>query len=163
MCLCVFTVKLQAAPAISNRTPIHITADHFHFNQSTGIGVYTGRVHVTQGVLTIKGNRLTVIAPPNEPVEHLRMDGSPATFHDVTPKGKTVNGHAQHMHYLPNKHLVQLEGQAKLIQSRNTFSSNHIIYNTQSGVVIAGSPGNRVKATLVPQKQKDQKRRQQAP
>lgn len=163
MCLCVFTVKLQAAPAISNRTPIHITADHFHFNQSTGIGVYTGRVHVTQGVLTIKGNRLTVIAPPNEPVEHLRMDGSPATFHDVTPKGKTVNGHAQHMHYLPNQHLVQLEGQAKLIQSRNTFSSNHIIYNTQSGVVIAGSPGNRVKATLVPQKQKDQKRRQQAP
>ncbi|AOU99032.1 lipopolysaccharide transport periplasmic protein LptA [Acidihalobacter yilgarnensis] len=138
------------APPVSRNAPVHISADRFHFDQKTGIGIYTGHVHVTQNALTIDGERLTVIAPPKGPVERLTMDGAPASFSDVTPKGKPVKGHATHMLYLPGNQEIHLDGQAKLIQERNTFSSARIVYDTKSGVVTAGAPGNRVKATLVP-------------
>ncbi|OBS09110.1 lipopolysaccharide transport periplasmic protein LptA [Acidihalobacter prosperus] len=139
-----------AAPPVARDAPVHISADRFHFDQKTGVGIYTGHVRVTQNTLTIDGDRLTVVAPPKGPVERLTMDGNPATFSDVTPKGKPVKGHAAHMLYLPDSRQIQLQGQAELSQERNTFSSTHIVYDTKNGVVTAGAPGHRVEATLVP-------------
>lgn len=142
-----------AAPPVSRDAPVHVSADHFHFDQKSGIGVYTGRVRVQQNSLTIVGERLTVVAPPNAPVERLSMEGTPARFSDVTPKGRKVDGHAAHMRYLPASQQVHLDGAAELTEGANTFSSAHIVYDTKTGVVTAGTPGTRVEATLVPGKQ----------
>lgn len=143
----------SAAPPVSRDAPVHVSADHFHFDQKTGIGIYTGRVRVQQNSLTIEGERLTVVAPPNAPVERLGMEGAPARFSDVTPKGRKVDGHAAHMRYLPDSQQVHLDGAAELTEGANTFSSAHIVYDTKTGVVTAGAPGQRVEATLVPGQQ----------
>lgn len=139
-----------SASPIARNAPVHISADQFHFDQKTGIGIYTGHVHVTQNALVINGQKLTVIAPPKGPIERLTMQGTPATFSDITPKGKAVKGQASDLLYLPARQQIQLQGKAKLVQNRNAFSSALIVYDTQNGVVTAGAPGKRIEATLVP-------------
>lgn len=144
-------------------TPVHISADQFHLDQKTGISTYTGHVRVTQNRLIIDGKRLTVIAPAKGPVTQLSIDGAPARFSDTTSKGKPVSGHALRMLYLPRDQQIQLNGKAELIQGRNTFSSAHIVYDTQNGAVTAGAPGNRVEATLTPNKTVDHSKGKPAP
>lgn len=145
-----FSCNAFSASALARNAPVHISADQFHYDQKTGISIYSGHVHVTQNALVLNGRSLTVIAPAKGPVEKLTMAGNPATFTDITPKGKTVRGQATNLLYLPGHQQIQLQGKAKLVQNLNTFSSALIIYDTQNGVVTAGAPGKRIEATLVP-------------
>ena len=40
--------------------PMHIEADRASLNEKTGISTYEGNVHVQQGTLNLRGDRMTV-------------------------------------------------------------------------------------------------------
>lgn len=135
---------------MASKAPVHISADHFRFDQKKGVGNYTGNVVVTQDKLLIKGARLNIVAPANGPIEKLTMTGSPAHFQDTTPNGRHITGQAGTMVYSPGAQRIVLTGQARLQQGGNTFRASRIIYDLRQDLVDAGAPGQRIEATFTP-------------
>lgn len=150
-CLLLPTAALaQTAAPVSSKAPVHISADHFRFDQKKGVGNYTGNVVVTQDKLIIKGARLDILAPANGPIEKLTMTGTPAHFQDTTPNGKNINGQAATMVYSPGSQRIVLTGKAQLQQGGNTFRASRITYDLRQDLVDAGAPGQRIEATFTP-------------
>lgn len=139
-----------AQTPVASKTPIHISADHFRFNQKKGIGDYLGKVIVTQDKLLIKGDKLNIIAPNNGPIQSLTMTGAPATFDDTTTDGKHIAGQASKMVYSPASQRIVLTGHAQITQGSNNFRSTHIVYDIRRDLVEAGAPGQRIEATFAP-------------
>ncbi|APZ43934.1 lipopolysaccharide transport periplasmic protein LptA [Acidihalobacter ferrooxydans] len=134
----------------ASRAPVHISADHFRFDQPKGIGNYSGNVIVTQAKLIIKGAKLTILAPQNGTLKKLTMTGNLAAFQDVTTTGKAVSGQALRMEYDPAKQQIVLLGKARVEQSGNTFRAARIVYDIRHDLVDAGAPGQRIEATFKP-------------
>lgn len=134
----------------SSKAPVHISADHFRFDQQKGLGDYSGKVVVTQDKLVIKGDKLIIVAPNNGPIEKLTMTGAPASFEDTTADGKQVMGQAQNMEYNPVNQRITLTGEARVKQNGSTFRSARIVYDIRRDLVDAGAPGQRIEATFAP-------------
>jgi len=148
--LCVAPLPAVAQTPAASRAPVHISADHFHFDQRKGAGNYSGNVVVTQGKLVIKGDKLDILAPGNGPIQKLTMTGAPATFEDVTADGKHINGQSKDMVYSPAEQRIVLTGDARLQQRGNAFHASRIVYDIRRDLVDAGAPGQRIEATFTP-------------
>ena len=149
-CMLPTAALAQTGTPVSSKAPVHISANHFRFDQKKGVGNYTGNVVVTQDKLVIKGVRLDILAPANGPIEKLTMTGSPAHFEDTTPNGKHINGQADTMVYSPGVQRIVLTGKASLQQGGNTFRASRITYDLRQDLVDAGAPGQRIEATFTP-------------
>lgn len=155
MLLCGIAGDAQAAdvPAKSPPAPLVIEADQVQINDKTGVSVYKGNVQVTRGAVHLSCDDLTVHNANGE-VKQSECNGRPAKFRRE-PEGdrKEVHGHADRVeYYLDDEHVVLL-GDAHLVQNRDTFSGQHIIYYLKRDVVnadAAGHSGGRVRITIHP-------------
>ncbi|MEJ2478697.1 MAG: lipopolysaccharide transport periplasmic protein LptA [Acidihalobacter sp.] len=148
--LCVAPLPAVAQTPAASKAPVHISADHFRFDQHKGTGNYNGNVVVTQDKLLIKGNKLDILAPNNGPIQKLTMTGTPATFEDTTADDKHITGRAKNMIYSPAEQRIVLTGDAQLQQRGNTFRASRIVYDIRRDLVDAGAPGQRIEATFTP-------------
>src|SRR5690606_18924806 len=71
-----------AAPAHASerRLPIELEADRAEMSQTTGTGVYTGNVVLTQGDMVITGDRMTVYTSATRELERVVVEGNLAEF-----------------------------------------------------------------------------------
>lgn len=133
--------------------PVHINADSVLFNKSKGIAVYEGNVSITQGTLEIKAYRIEIIAPNNE-IQKIMATGNPVSFKQRMDDGKAAKGNAKKFTYLVTGKRIIMDGNAKLSQNNDNFSSNHIEYSIRNGELKAGNKKDhgksRVKAVFYP-------------
>ena len=126
---------------------------------SWSVSIYSGNVKVTQGTLTLTGDRMVVHNKGND-IEKVLMDGSPATYKQ-RPDGKDHDVHARskRMEYYTTPEHIILLGQAEVNQAGDVLRSERIVYDAVKDQVNAGTdkPDDRVIITIQPKPKKDRK------
>jgi lipopolysaccharide export system protein LptA len=139
--LCLVTQTAHSLSSDKDK-PLSIEADTVEIDDKRGFTVYRGNVVVDQGTMHVTGNTL-VIERVNGKVKKVTVVGEPATYRQ-RPDGKKsdVNANARKLQVEPQKDLVTLERNAKIVQEGNVFTGNLIEYNNKLDVVKAkGSVG----------------------
>lgn len=131
--------------------PIYIEADAVDIDDRSGISTYRGNVELTQGSIVITADKVTV-TQREEQNDQIEAVGKPVTFKQDTENGKgTIRGRARRAEYFANSEIVNMIGDAVLIQGKDSFKSDRIIYDRARAVVKAGASAKgkeRVRVTI---------------
>ena len=135
------------------KKPVHINANSVEFNKAKGLAVYEGNVSISQGSLEIKAHRIQIDAPNNK-LTKITATGSPVSFKQKMDDGKLAQGTANQFIYLVESKRIIMNGNAKISQNNDNFSSNHIEFSIRNGELKAGNKNDhgksRVKAIFYP-------------
>lgn len=140
----------QPVPEIDKNQPIEITSKQLEILQSEGKSVFTGDVLAKQGDMTLSANELVVFFLK----EDNQIDRFEATG-DVlfTQLDKTAT--ADKAVYLQRDEILLLTGNAQVHQGENQIAGDEItFYVRENRSLVKSSVHNRVKAVIVPEKQK---------
>lgn len=132
---------------------IEIIADNAVINEKQNQAKYSGAVVVTQGTFKIEGDVVNLKTNENGEVETVVAQGKPARFENMRRKidKKPVNGRAETIYYTYETDRVVLTGDATITSEESAFSGSEIIYDLDSGKVIAsGNKSQRVNMTIQP-------------
>ena len=136
--------------------PINVQADHGDFradsaDSSSGTGIYTGHVVITQGSIVITGDKAKIQVINNE-LRSADVTGSPSSFQQQPDQGDLIHGVAAEVTYDASRNDVNLITQARLEQGLRLMTADHIHYNTNTQRMVAksGDDGDRVHVTLPP-------------
>ena len=136
--------------------PVELESDQASLDEQQGINIFTGNVHLRQGTMNLRGDRMTVHVVDGS-IERAEIDGNPATFVQ-RPEGREDDMHAsaRRMEYHAADERIILLGEARVWDAQgNDFRSERIVYHLRSGAVDAGggSAGDgRVRITLPPKR-----------
>lgn len=140
--------------------PIHITADTASINDKTGITTYKGKVVITQGSLLIEADYVDMYRGDSG-VDKLIAKGAPAHFRQQPEvNGPFSDAWGLHMVYMVNNQKLTITQQAKVVQEKDTFTGEKIVYDLDRSIVNAfgtnkGDPGEskgRVNMVIQPKK-----------
>ena len=138
--------------------PIYITADHVEIDKGKGFSKYTGRVHIRQGSVNIRGE-LVLFHHQNGEVEKVIINGEPASFQQQPDKGSDVIvSNARRMEYFAKTSRLFLIDDAQVTQGANRFSGERIEYDIYRGTVVAKKDEtgkSRVRAIIAPAEEKN--------
>ncbi len=133
--------------------PVEIEADSAEIDQAHQLTRYRGHVKITQGSMELEADEVVVEYQGHE-AKTITATGQPARFRQLPAKGKDwVRGQARRIVYRIDSDLVELTGQAKLTQNRDSFRSDRILYDRKAARLKAGSAAGgkqRVKVILHP-------------
>lgn len=152
ICACISLLPLTSYGRTEDtRLPLHIEANTAEFDEKTGISTYRGKVRITQGSMVLTADLITVTAP-NQQLHKITANGKPSTFHQLTDDGDPIDAEAENMEYDTKSNKIILKKKAKLMQGKNSFSSERIVYNVLTKTVEAGDvkSGDRVKMVILP-------------
>lgn len=142
--------------------PIHIEADQVEIRDREGLSIYRGNVHIVQGTLRIYGEEIRIHSN-DQGLQKVHITGKPATFYQLTDLEEEISAQGEEMEYRAKENLLILDRNAVLVQRDNRFTSEHIVYNTQTNVVKAGANKEtdtktppRVTITIMPGKTAEQ-------
>jgi lipopolysaccharide export system protein LptA len=162
MLLALLVIPCAAAAKTSDaEQPIYIEADQVEIRDREGLSIYRGNVHIVQGSLRINGNEIR-IRTTDQGMQKINISGKPATFFQLTDLNEEISAQGEEMEYQSKTGLLILDRDAALVQRDNRFTSEHIVYNTQTNVVKAGTDNQtsptdsttppRVTITIMPEK-----------
>jgi lipopolysaccharide export system protein LptA len=161
MLLALLAIPGAAAAKTSDaKQPIHIEADQVEIRDREGLSIYRGNVHIVQGSLRINGNEIRIFTN-DQGMQTVNISGKPASFFQLTDLNEEISAQGEEMEYRASTGLIIIDRDAVLVQRDNRFTSEHIVYNTQTNVVKAGtdnqasapdSPPPRVTITIMPDK-----------
>ena len=156
---------LLAACAIQNSVwanktdagePVRIEADSVEIREKDGISIYQGHVIATRGSMELKGDRIEIYSDKNRQLDHIHVSGDPARFHQLTDSGEEVQASSQEMFYRADNGIIELKGNAEVIQQNNRFTSAQIIYDTKQDTVAAqGDDKSKERVTITIQPEPD--------
>lgn len=151
-----FTGQAQQPPPLADdQQPVHITADSLHIQDQQGISIYTGNVEVTQGSLTLTGDKITLHHPQRE-IDWIQVEGQPATFKRFDPQQQAwINGRADFIDYQATAKTVLLTGNAEVEQTnKHRITGPKLFYDLQNKTLQAQSSDEekkRISVTLMPE------------
>ena len=154
-------VYLVSTPLSAQNTdkeaPVHIEADSVEMHERDDLSIYKGNVKITKGSIRITGDKI-LIQNRHGKLEHIKVNGKPATFFQLNDLNEEVSAQSFEMMYLAENSMLELNQQALLVKNQNRFSSEHIIYDAHNDIVKAGHGDKpttngqpRVKITLHPE------------
>jgi len=133
--------------------PIDIKADRVEINEKNEVSEYIGNVHLKQGSLDIKADKITVYLNKGR-LTKIAITGNPATFKQQPEDNQDlVESSAQYMEYFASKEHLVLKNSAKVVQGGNHFSGDFIEYDTLNSTVKANKDedsDSRVHAIIQP-------------
>jgi len=134
--------------------PIQVEADSLEVRDQENISIYTGNVHLNQGSLEFRCERLTLYFDDQKQLILMEMTGSPATFRQLDDQQQELNGQADQLQYRQSESILILSGNARFSHVGDTIEGNKIQINTENDSVQAGSsdPDSRVKMLIQPKK-----------
>lgn len=141
--------------------PIEVRADKFNGDEVKQTAVYSGSVQVTQGSMSLKGDRLELRLTPKG-YRQATVSGKPAKFRqkkEAKTKGveEWINAQAATIQYDEENDVVTLSGNAKLSRTENgverdVTQGSRIVYDLRNArsVVEGGGSGGRVTTIIAP-------------
>ncbi len=150
-----FAEALADTTTPDEEQPVHISADSLDIQDQTGLSVYTGRVEVIQGSLTLNGDRIT-IQHPERSVQSIKVTGQQARFKRFDAVEQTwVKGRADFIHYQADERTLLLIGSAKVEQpGKHLITGPKLFYDMQNKTLKAQSTPKqkqRISVTLMPE------------
>ncbi len=143
---------ISLAKKSDTEQPIFVEADSADINDRTGISVYSGDVRVTQGTIELIADKVTIIQKDGK-TNQVIAEGSPVKFQQMTDKDQLIKARARKADYFLESEILNMTGDAILIQEKDTFSSDRITLDRNSGQVKAGSSAKgkqRVRISIQP-------------
>lgn len=142
------TTTWAAKPA----APINIEADKADIQRD--YSTYTGNVRITQGGVTLAGDRLAVRKLGSNSFE-LTLSGTPATIDQAAqrPGENPIRGRSAKVLYLSSSGILTLSGNAVLNRGGEEITGETIQYDWQARRTLVNnnsSSGGRVSITLQP-------------
>lgn len=124
---------------------IQLSADKADINQETHKGMYMQHVEFDQGTTHLRATQaMTKVNEKNKLIE-VTADGdkhNQAHFWTLTDEKKpALHAYANSIRYFPEKHLIQLIGNARVEQGMDSFSAPSIHYDTLHKHVVSQSNG----------------------
>lgn len=159
-----------AALSSDSNKPMEIVANEAEHDNKKQITIYRGDVEVTQGTLFISGHTLTVYYTDDQELDHAIMEGNRAYYKQLPDNSKVYDeAWADQMEYYPEKGMVILIGDGKVVQKDVRFTGDRIEYDTVNSRVIAktvrqtvedkekqpAKEDGRVRVIITPKKQTD--------
>ena len=155
--LLVFVPAMAQGLSSDRNQPITIEADRATLNEKDGSSIYEGNVHLQQGTLNLRGNRMTVQIADDE-IEEIVLTGQPASYRQ-RPDGRDTDQHAEAgriEYHAADERLILLDNARVWQSDAEEFRSERIVYHIKKNTVSAGgSAGDRVRITLQPKQQPD--------
>lgn len=136
-------------------SPIDITADAVEIDDGRHTSTYTGKVEVQQGSMRLLADRVTVYHQPSRQPNRIIATGAPVRYWQKTDDGQEVKAEARRMEYSAAREEILLIDRARLIQGRDSFSSDRILYDRGKAVVKAGASAHgrqRVHISITPKR-----------
>lgn len=142
----------QALPEDKD-APVEIEADSGDLDQATNRTIYQGNVKITQGTMELLADKVVVQYKGSKPHEIIAT-GRPARFKQLPARGKEwIKGSGRRIVYRIHSDEVVLSGGAELLQNRDSFRSDRIVYDRKAGRLKAGAAAggkSRVKVIVHP-------------
>jgi lipopolysaccharide export system protein LptA len=140
--------------------PMHLEADQVIMNDAKQISTFIGNVHLSQGTLLIRGDKI-IVTQDKDGFQHADAYGNTAEFRQKreTLEGY-VEGYGEHIEYDTRSGILNLYGNARLKRNLDEVSGDHITYNAKTEIFKVNSndtntgngPPQRVRAVLQPKK-----------
>lgn len=140
--------------------PMHLEADRMIIDDAQQISTFIGNVHLTQGTLLIRGDKI-VVTQDKDGSQLANAYGKTAEFRQKreTLEGY-VEGYGEHIEYDTRTGILNLYGNARLKRNLDEVSGEHITYNAKTEIFKVNSndantnngPQQRVRAVLQPRK-----------
>lgn len=128
--------------------PIELTADQAEYDHNTGIATYIGNVHIQQGEMFIKGDKV-IIHIVDSKANLMDAWGKPAVFHYVPKNNPPIDGKGNHLQYDIPKQMLYINGEAWLDEGGNQTRADSLNYDIDKKRV----HGKRVSITYLPNKE----------
>lgn len=137
-----------------SKAPIEIESDQATLDDKTGTSTYTGNVIVSQDLSKLAAETIVVISEDRKIIS-ISAKGTPAHFTQQTDKfSPSTHGYGKEITYSTKDETLVFKGNAKLIQSENSFSGETIEYDVIKKAIKAKgniSEGSRVKIQYFPE------------
>lgn len=135
----------------------HLAADSVDLNQATHKGEYRGNVRFDQGTTHLRAERAVTEGNDQNKLTLAIAFGSArdaAHYWEQTATDKPLlHAYAREIRYYPERHLIELLGDARVIQGNDSFQADRIRYDTvQQHVMAQGSGKARTQIIFHPGK-----------
>lgn len=143
------TIGSSSLRNLDTSGPVDINADRIEALDAQHQVIFTGKVHVRQGTLTLDARRIRVNYKPGKngadpEIQRLDADGN------VVLTSPTENATANYGIYDVTNRVLTLVGNVRLVQNNNRVSGNRLTIDlasgrsTMDGETSTGQPGSRV-------------------
>ena len=153
------TCSLSHAERTDRDKPVHLESDQGNIDDSKQVSTFEGKVLLTQGTMTIHGDKLVVVQDQNG-FSHGTATGHLASFRQKREGlDEYVEGYGERIEYDSLNETVDFFGQARITRNQDEVRGDHITYSSKTEIFqvhsAAGQPANasgkgRVHATLQP-------------
>lgn len=144
LCLMIVTSSLFALPNDRDQI-IELRAGSADINQQTHAGVYLRDVQLDQGSTHIRAHKAITTGNEKNQLILAVIQGNKSTqahYWTLPATDKPpLHAYADTIKYYPERHLIELIGNARVEQANNSFSAPTISYDTQAQHVISQSSG----------------------
>ena len=154
----IFTFYLACCPLIAHALPndkkeiLHTVAAYSHGDLKQHIVTHEGNVIATQGSTKLTGDKVVLyMNDKNELIKAIAY-GKPATYRTLTATDKPeFYADGDEIHYLIDRELILLIGNAHVRQGTNTYAGPRLEYQTEQEIVISPkSPEGRASMVIHP-------------
>jgi len=154
--LTAFIQPVQAMPDDRDKQ-LELSADSADLNQQTHRGEFLGNVQLDQGTTHLRATKaLTEGSEKNKLVAAVAIGDAQTQAHYWTQTAidkPLLHAYADTIRYYPDKHLIELIGNARVEQGKNSFVAPKISYDTLKQHVLSSNDGkSRTTIILHPEK-----------
>ncbi|KTC65726.1 lipopolysaccharide export system protein LptA (plasmid) [Legionella adelaidensis] len=126
---------------------INLRADSADLNQQTHNGKYIGNVEFDQGSSHLRAaEAITKANEKNELIKAIAKGSKKEQAHYwalTAPDKPPLHAYADKITYFPERHIIELIGNARVEQGTDSFSAPKIIYDTEHEHVVTESDGKK--------------------
>ena len=144
--------------------PVNLDSDQANVDDATQVSTFTGKVLLTQGTMTIHGDKLVVIQDKNG-FSHGTATGQLASYRQKREGlDEYVEGYGDRIEYDAQNETVDFFGHARVTRNQDDVRGDHITYSSRTEIFqvhsaqnqSAGAPNKgRVRAVFQPKSTAD--------
>ncbi len=114
--------------------PVHLESDHANVDDAKQVSTFDGKVLLTQGTMTIHGDKLVVVQDKNG-FSHGTATGKLASFRQKREGlDEYVEGYGERIEYDAQNETVDFFGHAHIIKKQDEVRGDHITYNAKTEI-----------------------------
>ncbi|MBI5436270.1 MAG: lipopolysaccharide transport periplasmic protein LptA [Nitrosomonadales bacterium] len=127
--------------------PMHLEADRVNIDDARQISTFEGNVQITQGTLTIRGDRI-VVTQDKDGFAHGTATGQLASFRQKREGlDEYVEGYGERIEYDAKNETSDLFGHAHMKREQDEVRGEHITYNSRTEIFqVHGASGKPAEA-----------------
>jgi lipopolysaccharide export system protein LptA len=136
--LLLMALALNAGTALADRAdrdkPMHLEADQVSIDDSRQVSTFEGNVQLSQGTLSIHGDKLVVVQS-SDGFAHGTAMGQPASFRQKREGfDEYVEGYGNRIEYDTRNETVDFYGEARMKRNEDEVRGEHITYNAKTEI-----------------------------